>query len=180
MKKASDISRTAVQLGQVGANLRRLSFVLFISFLVLGALTIGLGGLYIDARVFLLGLFVYLSGMLATVVFIGLFVVLSLYCRTEKALPKVLAALYSTLKRDPDPRVRSKAAEGLAELDLEEFSRYHKHNKLDTILVSTLKRDPDPHVRSKAAEGLAELELEEFSYRCKNKKLDDILFRDDL
>jgi HEAT repeat protein len=38
--------------------------------------------------------------------------------------------------QDPDPRVRSKAAVGLAELELEQEkpSYHHEHNKLDDML----------------------------------------------
>ena len=169
MKRTSDISGTGIKLGQVdttpwvSCSVLIISFlVLGASFLVLGALTIGLYRLYIAGENSL-GLLAWLSGMLATAVLIGLFALLSygIHLRTQNVPPKVLAALISTL-RDPDPRVRSKAVEGLTELDLEQSSYHHKHNKLDNILISTL-RDPDPRVRSKAIEGLTELELEQSS-----------------
>ena len=66
---------------------------------------------------------------------------------------------------------------GLAELDLEEASHHHEHDKLDNILISALN-DRDPLVRSKAAVGLAELEFEEASYRHEHSKLEEVLFEE--
>ncbi len=151
----------------------------FVFFLVL--LTIWLWQAYHANGEISLALLAYLLGMLAIpAVFIGLFVQRALRLRTKKASPvspKVLAALSSTLRRDRDPRVRSKAAVGLAELGLKEVSHHHKHNELDNALISALK-DPDPLVRSKAAVGLAELEFEEASYGHEHSKLQETLFEE--
>ncbi len=182
MKRTSDTSGTGIKSGQVDTTPRGSSSVSIIkkllvlgaSFLVLGALTIGL--LYVATGEY--RLFAYLSGMLATAVFIWLSVLLALRFRTSPTSLKVLKALVFTLQHDPNPGVRSKAAVGLAELELEKSFDHHEHGKLDDILISTLQHDPDPGVRSKAAVGLAELELEQEqpSYHHEHDKLDDMLF----
>ena len=127
-----------------------------------------------------LGLFAYLSGMLATALFIWLLVLLTLRSHANATSPKVLAALIYTLQQDPDPHVRSKAAVGLIQLDLERSFDHHEHNKLDDILIHTLQQDPDFHVRSRAAAGLAELELEQEkpTYHHKHNKLDNMIFEE--
>ncbi len=190
MKRTPDIPGTGSKSGQVDTTSRESRYVSIISFLllgasflVLGALTIWLYRLYLATGGSSPGLIAmtYLSGMLATAVFIGLFALLALRFRTRKALPtspKVRAALISAIQQDPDPRVRSKAVEGLAELDLEQSSYHHEHTELDDILISTLQRDPDPRVRSTAAEGLTELDLEQSSYHHEHTELDDILFEE--
>jgi hypothetical protein len=94
--------------------------VLAASFLVLTALTVGLYRWYIATGGYSLGLLSCLSGLLASAVFMVLVVLLSLRLRTKRALPPPTAALISALQRDPDPQVRAKAAEGLAELELEQ------------------------------------------------------------
>jgi hypothetical protein len=83
-----------------------------------------------------LGLFAYLSGMLATALFIWLLVLLTLRSHANATSPKVLAALIYTLQQDPDFHVRSRAAAGLAELELEQEkpTYHHKHNKLDNMV----------------------------------------------
>ena len=111
-----------------------------------------------------LGLLTCLSSVLAAAGLIGVFVLLSVYVRAKSVLPRPRAALISTLRRDPDPLVRAKAAESLAKLDVEQASHHHEHTKLDTILISALQQDPDPLVRAKAAEGLAEVELGQEGY----------------
>jgi non-SMC mitotic condensation complex subunit 1 len=153
----------------------------FISFLVLGALTIMLWQAHLATGEQSLGLLAFLIGMLATAVLICLFVLLALRCHASPKSTKVLAALVYTLQEDPDPRVRSKAAVGLTQLDLERSFGHHEHNKLDDYLIHALQ-DPDPRVRSKAAVGLAELELEQEkpSYHREHNKLDDMLFKDGL
>ncbi len=166
MKRTSDI-----KLLVLGASL---------SLLVLGVLTIWLYQLYIATGGSSLGLLACLSGMLASVVLIGLFALLALRLHTSPISPKVLKALISTLQHDSDPGVRSKAAVGLTQLDLEESFDLYEHDKLDDVLISTLQHDPDPGVRSKAAVGLAELELEQEqpSYHQDHNKLDDMLFEE--
>ena len=184
MKRTLDISGTGIKSGQVDTTARGSSsvstillIVLGASFFVLGALTIELYRLYIATKEY--GLLAYLLGMLATAVFLWLSALLASRFRTKNASPtspKVRAALISTVQGDPDPRVRSAAVEGLAELDLEESIEHLEHKDIDTILISTLQRDPDPRVRSAAAEGLSELELEQSSYHHEHNKLEDILF----
>jgi hypothetical protein len=163
--------------------------VLGASFLILVLYTIMFWLAYRANGWQILGLLAYLSGMLATAAFLGLFVQLALRLRTKKASPssmkalpssispKVLVALISALQGDPNARVRSKVAMGLAELDLEESSQHHEHNELDNILISALK-DRDPLVRSKAAVGLAELEFEESSQHHEHSKLEEVLFEE--
>jgi HEAT repeat protein len=185
MKRTSTISGTGNMPGQVDTTPRESSSVSIImllvlgaSFFVLGALTIVLYRLYIATGEY--GLLAYVLGMLATAVFLWLSALLASRFSKKKAVPtypKVRDALISTLQQDPDPRVRSAAAEGLAELDLEESTEYLEHKNLDAILISTLQQDPDPRVRSAAAEGLAELELEQSSYHHEHNELEDILFK---
>ncbi len=43
--------------------------------------------------------------------------------------------LISTLQTDPDPQVRSAAAEGLAVVELEKGSYHHMHDRLDDTLL---------------------------------------------
>ena len=83
------------------------------------------------------------------------------------------------MEQDPDPRVRSKAAVGLLQLDKELSYDQHEHQRLDDILIHALQ-DPDPRVRSKAAVGLAELELEQEkpTYHHEHDKLDNMLFEE--
>jgi hypothetical protein len=190
MKSTSNISGTGINSGQVDTTLRETSSVstssLFIagaSLLVLGALTIWLYQLYIATGEY--GLLDYFLGILATAVFILLSALLALRLRTKKAVPpppshKVRDALIFSLQTDSNPSVRSAAAEGLADLDLEESTEHLEHDDLDTILISSLQRDPDPSVRYAAAEGLAELELEQTSYKHEHYKPDDELSEDDL
>jgi hypothetical protein len=149
----------------------------FLSFLVLGTLTIILWKAHLATGDQSLGLLAFLSGMLATAVLIWLFVLLAFRFRASPKSLKVLAALTFTLKNDPDPRVRSKAAVGLTQLNLERSFGHHEHNMLDDILINALQ-DPDPRVRSKVAVGLSELELEQEkpSYHHEHNKLDDMLF----
>ena len=144
---------------------------IFIIFLLLGVITIMLWHLSLE-------LLAYLSGALATAAFIWLSTLLASPFQVSHISLTVLKALTYTLQHDPDPGVRSKAAVGLAELDLEESFDQHAHKELDEILIYTLQHDPDPGVRSKAAVGLAELELEQEqpSYHHDHDKLDDMLF----
>jgi hypothetical protein len=177
MKRTLDISGTGSTPGQVNTAHRRSSSVSTILLIVLGAMTIEFSRLYIASGEY--GLPAYLSGMLATGVFLLLCALLASRSCTKKTSPtspKVRAVLISTVQGDPDPLVRSAAARGLAELDLEESTEHLEHDDLDTILISTLQQDPDPRVRSAAAEGLAELELEQSSYHHEHNKLEDILF----
>ncbi len=183
MKMTSHISGTGIKSGQVDTTSRGSTFVSTISllvlgasFFVLGALTIMLYRLYITTKEY--GLLAYLLGILATAVFLWLSALLASRFRTKKAVPtshKARAALISTLQTDSNPNVRSEAAKGLAELDLEESIEHLEHDDLDTILISTLQQDPDPRVRSAAAEGLAELELEQSSYNHEHNQLDEVL-----
>src|SRR6266704_125781 len=182
MKSTSYISGTRIKSGQVNTTPRGSSFVFIIKSLLLGEFFLFLVLLTIWLWQQSLVLPAYLLGMLAIpAVFIGLFVLRALRLHTKKASPvspKVLAALIYALQRDPNARVRTKAAMGLAELEFEEASHHHRHNELDNILISALERDPDPLVRSKAAVGLAELEFEEASYRHEHSKLEEILFEE--
>lgn len=98
--------------------------------------------------------------MLATAVFIGSSVSLALLLRTKNTSPHIFNALLSALRKDSDPRVRAKAAAGLAALDLEQSSQGTEQRALNTLLISTLEQDTDPQVRARAAEGLTEVELE--------------------
>ncbi len=111
-----------------------------------------------------LGLSAYVLWIIATGVLIVWFVLLALRLHGSPISPKVLAALIKALNRDKDPGVRSKAAAGLSELDMEESSHSYEHNQLDNILISALNRDEDPGVRSKVVEGLTEVELEPFTH----------------
>ncbi len=138
MKKTSDISGTGSKSAQVETTppgprsvfITRFP-VLAASFLVLGALTIGFYRGYIATGRYSLGLLACLSSVLAIAVLLGLVVFLSLRLHAKKRLRRPTAALISALERDPDPRVRAKAAEGLAELELEQSSGNPAHNKLD-------------------------------------------------
>jgi hypothetical protein len=127
MKRTSDISETGSKSGQVETTPPRSRSVFIISllvlgasFLVLGALTIGFYQGYIATGRYSLGLLACLSSVLTTAVFIGVVVLLSLRVHPKNRLPRPTAALISALERDPDPGVRAKAAEGLAELELEQ------------------------------------------------------------
>jgi HEAT repeat protein len=149
-------------------------FILGASFFVLGVLTIWLYRLYIVTGEY--GLFAYFSGMLATAVFLWLSALLASRLSKKKAVstsPKVRAALIATL-HDPDPRVRSAAAKGLAKVDLEESTEYLEHKDLDAALIATL-HDPDPRVRSAAVEGLAKVDVEESTEHLEHKDLDAAL-----
>jgi len=114
-----------------------------------------------------LGLSAYVLWIIATGVLIVWFALLALRLHRSSISPKVLAALSHALK-DDDYRVRSKAAVGLSELDMEESSHYYEHNQLDDILISALK-DDDYRVRSKVVEGLTEVELEQFTHHKHNQ-----------
>ena len=151
-----------------------------VSLLAFGALIVLLCPLSVALRMGDPGLPTYFVGMFATAVFIGMSVVFTSSLRTRGVSPNVLDALLFALQRDPDPRVRAKAAKGLAELDVEQSSHHYEHNELDTILASTLRQDPDPRVRAEVAKGLADLELEQFSYYYEPNKLDDVLFENSL
>jgi hypothetical protein len=138
MKKTSDISGTGSKSAQVETTPPRprsvfiISFpVLGASFLVLGALTIGFYRGYVATGRYSLGLLACLSSVLAIAVLLVLIVLLSLRLHAKKPLSPPTAALISALQRDPDPRVRAKAAEGLAELELEQSPGSPAHNKLD-------------------------------------------------
>lgn len=127
MKRTSDISGTGSQSDQADTTPPRSRSVFLIqllvlaaSFLVLAALTVWLYRGYLATGGQSLGLLTCLSGLLASAVFMGLFVLLSLRLRRKRALPPATAALISALQHDPDPQVRAKAAEGLAELELEQ------------------------------------------------------------
>jgi hypothetical protein len=118
-----------------GARLQS-SSAYIIGFLVLGVLTIVLWQAHLVTGWQFLGLIAYLSGMLDTALLIWLLVLITLRSHASATSQKVLKALIYTLERDPDPGVRSKAAVGLAELELEQEKRtYHQvHNKLDNML----------------------------------------------
>ena len=127
MKKTSDISGTGSKSAQVETTPPRLRSVFIISFPVLGAsflvfaaLTAGFYRGYIATGRYSLGLLACLSSVLATAVLLGGVVLLSLRLHARRRLPPPTAALIVALERDPDPRVRAKAAEGLAELELEQ------------------------------------------------------------
>jgi hypothetical protein len=124
MKRTSDTPGTGGQSGQPDptASGSRAGFI--IVFLVLGAGFLSLAAVtvrfyqqYSATGSYSLGLFACLSSVLTTVIFIGLVVVLSLRLRAKRRLSRTTAALISALERDPDPQVRAKAAEGLAELE---------------------------------------------------------------
>ncbi len=142
-------------------------------FFALGALIILLCLLSIVLGESLPGLLVAMLAVMTFFVFIAL---LTLRLRTPDIPPKVHVALLAALK-DPDPHVREKAVEGLAELDVERSSMHQQHKDLDNALISALK-DPDPHVREEAVEGLTELEMEESSfyhyYSQHNKSFDSV------
>jgi hypothetical protein len=92
-----------------GNRLRSSSFCIII-FLVLGVLTIMLWVAHLVTGWQSLGLFAYLSGLLAIALLIWWLVLFTLRSHASATSPKVLAALIHTLQQDPDPRVRSKAA----------------------------------------------------------------------
>jgi len=181
MKRTSATSRIGNMSGQVDTTSRGSSsvsiimlFILGASFFVLGVLTIWLYRLYIVTGEY--GLLAYFSGMLATAVFLWLSALLASRLSKKKAVstsPKVRAALIATL-HDPDPRVRSAAAEGLTKVDLEELTEHLEQKDLDAVLISTL-HDPDPRVRSAAAKGLAKVDLEESTEYLEHKDLDAAL-----
>lgn len=177
MKRTPVISGTGSIPGQGNTAHSRPSLAFIITLSVLGAMfvvsgvfTIVLYRLFISTGEY--GLLTYFSGMLAIGAFLVFCAFLASLSRKKKAVStsaKVRAALVSTLQRDSNPYVRSKAAEGLADLDLEESTEHLKHDDLDAVLISTLQRDPDPGVRSKAAEGLSEVELEQSTYHHQHK-----------
>jgi len=197
--------KTGIKLSQVGSARPGSCSVLFISFLVLGAsflffgiLTVELCSLTTSVREYVFKTLAFLatgdnafkflahlSGMFATIAFIGLLAVfaslLHLLMKSPSRYDKVLAALRFTLKRDNNAHVRSEAAKGLAKLDVEESALHQEHEELDDILVSTLQgeqRDRSPLVRSAVVGGLSELELEQHSYQHEPDRLDDMLFRE--
>jgi hypothetical protein len=203
----SDQENTALQRWR--SNLTISLFVLGAGFLVLVILTIGLCMLSATTSKEIhdvlndlakgdnpLRFLTHLSWLLATIIFIGLFVVSAslLYAlRRPSYHDKVLDALQYTLDYDEDPKARLEAAKGLAHLDVELSNRHQEHDRIDAILVSKLEgqehngkvikqpnRDQDARVRAEVAKGLADLELEEHSYYHQNNKLDDILFEPDL
>lgn len=155
--------------------------VLGIISLVLGILTIMLWWAHHATGEQSLGLFAYLSGMLATGVFLVWIALLSLRLHKSPISPKVLAALRDALNPviEPEPGVRYKVAVGLSELDMEQSSHHYKHDQLDNILISALnpKIERDRRVRSKVAEGLTEVELEPFTHHEHNQ-LEDALLDD--
>ncbi len=161
-------------------TLLRPSSVRFIGFLVLVlvVLTFGLWQAHLVTGWQFLGLFAYLSGMLDTALLIWWLVLITLRSDASAKSQKVLKALIYTLEHDTDPRVRSKAAVGLAKLDLELSYGHHEHHELDDILIRRMQQDEDPRVRSKAAVGLAELELEQekAAYHQVHNKLENMLF----
>ncbi len=204
MKQTSNIPGTGIKSSQVDTARRRPRSILFpsfralgVSFLFLGILTIGLCASTASGREFMLNFlaflsagenapkfFAHLSGMFATIALIGLLAIfatfLHLIMKTTSRYDKVLAALRFTLKNDPDDRVRSEAAKGLAKLDVEESTLHQEHEELDDTLISTLQgelRDASPRVRTEVIEGLSELELEQHSDQHEHNQLDDILFR---
>jgi len=171
------IPRMKMTLNTYGTLLRS-SYVCCISLLVLGMLTFILWQVYLVTGWQSLGLIAYLSGILDTALVLWLMVLLTLRSHASATSEKVLKALIYTLERDTDPRVRSKAAVGLVQLDKELSFGHHEHRKLDDILIHALQQDDDPGVRSKVAVGLAELELEqeEPNYHHIHHKLDNMLF----
>jgi hypothetical protein len=181
MKRTSGIFRASITSGHAGVIPGRLSSIfqvisfynLGVCFLVLVVLTVRFYQVYIATKDSYYGFLAFLSGALATIALIGLSTLLALGFRHVTNAPsRVIAALITTLKRDDDPRVRAKAAEGLAELDAEESLHHFKHKELDEVLISSLK-DTDPRVRAKVAEGLAYVEVEDL-----HNDLDDVLFGD--
>jgi hypothetical protein len=190
------------------SNLTISFFVLGAGFLILAILTIGLCMLSTTTRNDVLNVLNYLSQddnplrflthltwLLATIVFIGLFVVFAslLYIlKSPLRHDKVIDALHYTLDYDEDPKTRIEAAKGLAHLDVEMARLHQEHDKIDDILVSKLEgqehdhtvvkqpsSDHDARVRTEVAKGLANLESEEHSYFHRHNKLDDMLFEPD-
>jgi hypothetical protein len=205
MNQPSHNPKTGIKPSQVGTVRSRSrsalldSFLFFgASFLILGALTIGLCSLTTAGRQYILDLltnlstgenalkfFAHLSGMLATIALIGLFAViatfLGLLMKRTSRYNKVLAALRFTLKNDRNASVRAAAAKGLGELDVEESALHQKHEELDDTLISTLRggeKDPSPLVRTEAVKGLSELELEQHSHSYGQNSLEDLILRD--
>jgi len=188
MKSTSNISgtgNTSTQAGKPPRNNHPVSTLRFLvigaSFFVLVVLTIAL---YQQFRATgENGLLAYLFGMLAIAIFLWLSALLASYfrrSRMNKAEPsrhRVLDALISTLKTDPDPDARIAAVKGLSELDLEESAEHMQHSDIDSILISVLQTDPDSRVRSVAAEGLSVVELEKCSYHHTHDRLDDTLIK---
>ena len=156
------------------------SYVCFIGFLVLGVLTFILWHVYLVTGWQSLGLIAYLSGILDIALLLWLMVLLTLRSHASATSEKVLKALIYTLERDTDPRVRSKAAVGLVQLDKELSFGNHVHHELDDILIRAMQKDSDSGVRSKATVGLAELELEleQPNYHHIHDKLDNMIFNE--
>jgi hypothetical protein len=173
-KGMSSMKRTLTTYGILLSS----SAVCFIGFLVLGMLTFILWQLYLVTGWQFLGLVAYLVGILDTALLLWLMVLLAFRSHASGISPKVLKALIYTLQTDPDPRVRSKAAVGLVQLDKELSFGQHKHQELDDILIHALQQDQDSCVRSKIAVGLAEVELEqeEPNYHHIHNKLDNMIF----
>lgn len=205
MKQTFDIPRTRTKSSQIDSADRILNAALFailrvlgIFFLLLVILTFVLFAFTTNGREYIvqfivffftgenaLKLLAHVSGMFATILLICLLAVLAtlLHPQVRHTLryDKVLAALRTTLERDPKANVRSEAAKGLAKLDVEESALGEEHEELDDALISTLQgelRDTSPLVRSKAVRGLSNLELEQHSHQPEPKQqLDDILFK---
>jgi hypothetical protein len=175
-KGMSSMKRTLNTYG----TLLRSSSACIIGFLILGVLTIILWQMHLVSGWQSLGLFAYLSGMLDAALLIWLLVLITFRSHVSTTSQKVLKALIHTLEQDQDPRVRSKAAVGLVQLDKEMSFGHNRYHELDDILIRAMQKDSDPRVRSKAAVGLAELELEQEkpTYHHVHNKLDNMLFDD--
>ncbi len=173
---------------QRNAWLRRWRSLLLVSGLMFGWLTLGCHWLSITkGNAF--ELLAFLSGMLATVVFLlWLALLVTARFRREQTVSSdhVLAALRATLagpRKDPNARVRAEAAKGLAVVDVEQSALHHEHQALDALLIATLagpQKDTDAAVRFEVAKGLTALELEQQSYHHSHQALDDVIFEHDL
>lgn len=187
MKKT--VHRSQFPSGQQDLRLGRWRFVLLMSGLMFGWLTLGCSWLTGPATGNAFHLLAYFLGMLATGALLGwLALLVTPDFRRESAFPsdRVLTALRATLTgptKDADARVRAEAAKGLAALDVEQSALHQGHQALDTLLIATLvgpQKDPDAAVRFEAAKGLAALEAEQHSYHHSHHELDEVLFEQDL